>query len=108
MVKFFAKYCEPCTRTLPAAEQLHRKHPKVAFVGVSEDEYPSDAEELIASYGLSFPVIYDRGNVLAGRFRVTEMPATFVVDRAGIVRWVGGPGQSEDDLTAALAAVDAL
>ncbi len=103
VIKFFAKYCEPCKRTLPAAEKLHRKHPEVAFVGVSEDEYASDAQSLVQSYGLSFPVVHDQGNVLAGRFRVSEMPVTFVVDGQGVVQWVGGPGQDEDDLAAAIA-----
>ena len=104
VVKFFAKYCEPCKRTLPAAEALHRKHPEVAFVGISEDEYATDAQSLVQAYGLSFPVIHDQGNVLAGRFRVSEMPVTFVVDGQGVVQWVGGPGQDEDDLAAAIAA----
>lgn len=104
VIKFFAKYCEPCKRTLPAAQELHEKHPGVAFVGVSEDEYSSDAQALVQSYGLTFPVVHDQGNVLAGRFRVSEMPVTFVVDAQGVVQWIGGPGQGEDDLAAAIEA----
>lgn len=104
VVKFFAEYCEPCKRTLPAAEKLHQKHPNVAFLGISEDEYASQAQGMVDGFGLSFPVVHDKGNVLAGRFRVSEMPVTFVVDAAGIVQWVGGPGQGEDDLAAAIAA----
>lgn len=104
VIKFFAKYCEPCKRTLPAAQKLHQKHPEVAFVGVSEDEYASDAQALVQSYGLTFPVVHDQGNVLAGRFRVSEMPVTFVVDAQGVVQWVGGPGQDEEDLAAAIEA----
>jgi peroxiredoxin len=107
VIKFFAKYCEPCKRTLPAAQRLHEEHPEVAFIGVSEDESQSDAEALITSYGLSFPVVLDRGNVLAGRFRVSEIPVTFVIDAQGVVRWVGGPGQSEDDLARAVASLSA-
>jgi cytochrome c biogenesis protein CcmG/thiol:disulfide interchange protein DsbE len=104
VIKFFAKYCEPCKHTLPAAQKLHQKHPNVAFVGVSEDEYSSDAQALVSSYGLTFPVVHDQGNVLAGRFRVSEMPVTFVIDTQGVVQWVGGPGQNEDDLAAAIEA----
>jgi cytochrome c biogenesis protein CcmG, thiol:disulfide interchange protein DsbE len=104
VIKFFAKYCEPCKVTLPAAQKLHQKHPEVAFVGVSEDEYASDAQTLVDGYGLTFPVVHDQGNVLAGRFRVSEMPVTFVVDPQGVVQWIGGPGQDEDDLAAAIAA----
>jgi len=35
------------------------------------------------------------------------MPATFVADAHGVVRWVGGEGQTEDDLTRAVEAAAA-
>jgi len=105
VVKFFAEYCEPCKVTLPEAQSLSEKHADVVFVGVSEDEYEQKARDVATQYGLSFPIVHDRGNVLAGRFRVREMPATFVVDTTGVVRWVGGPGQHEGDLAKAISAV---
>ena len=40
-----------------------------------------------------------RDAVLSGRFRVRDLPATFVVSPEGKVRWVGGPDQNEDDLS---------
>ena len=49
----------------------------------------------------------DRGNVLAGRYRVTQMPVTFIVDAEGVVRWVGGPDQTEQELEQALRAIAA-
>ncbi|MBL0198206.1 MAG: TlpA family protein disulfide reductase [Myxococcales bacterium] len=104
VVKFFAKYCAPCTRTLPAVQALRERRPEIAVVGVSEDEHASDAAELVRTYALTFPVVLDSGNVLSGRFRVSSLPATFVIDSLGVVRWVGGAGQSDDDLARAVAA----
>ncbi len=105
VVKFFAEYCEPCKRTLPAAESLHRRHEEVAFIGISEDDSERTARDLIARYGLSFPVVLDRGQVLAGRYRVREIPVTFVMDARGVVRWVGGPEQTQSDLERAIEAI---
>ncbi len=102
VVKFFAQYCEPCRRTLPAAEKLHRDRPDVLVVGVSEDESPTAARALVAMHGLTFPVVHDAGNVLAGRFRVTAMPAAFVSGPGGNIAWVGGPEQREDALAQAV------
>ncbi len=48
--------------------------------------------------------MHDEGNVLSGRFRVSTMPTTFVADSTGVVRWVGGEGQTEDDLRRAIEA----
>jgi peroxiredoxin len=102
VVKFIAKYCVPCQRTLPAIERLHRDHPEVTIVGVSEDESEDDARSLVALYQLTFPIVHDQGNVLAGRYRVTALPVTFVVDAAGAVSWVGGPATTEGELTSAI------
>lgn len=104
VVKFFAEYCKPCQKTLPAAEALRRERPDVVFIGIAEDETRDKVLQQIAAYGLSFPVIHDRGNVLAGRFRVNEMPATFVVGKGGKVAWVGGEVQDEADLGRAVEA----
>ncbi len=98
VIKFFAKYCEPCTRTLPAAQRIHQRRGEVLFIGVSEDERASEAEEIARLYGLTFPVVHDRSNVLAGKFRVNELPVTFVSDRRGKIHHVLGPEQGEDAL----------
>ncbi len=105
VVKFFAEYCEPCKRTLPETQRLHEKYRDVSFIGVSEDERQEDAAGLVRAYGLSFPVILDRDNVLSGRFRVSQLPITFVIDAAGNVAWVGGPEQEENALELAIVSV---
>ena len=102
VIKFFAEYCVPCQRTLPAVERLRRARPDVAFVGVSEDDRAATAAAIVTKYGLSFPVLHDASKQLMETFRIRELPATFVVDRQGVVRWVAGPAQSERDLDEAL------
>ncbi len=104
LVKFFADYCQPCRTTLPAAERIHEEYPDVEFVGIDEDDTQETARDLARRYGLTFPVVHDPGNVLAGRFRVSAMPATFVADASGVVRWVGGEGQTEEELRQAVRA----
>jgi len=104
VVKFVAKYCQPCVRTLPAIEKLHAKHPEILIVGVSEDESEADARALVATYNLTFPIVHDNQQVLAARYRVSDLPVTYVLDGKGNVAWVGGPEKSEDDLVGAIEA----
>ena len=104
VVKFVAKYCEPCTRTLPAIERLHAKHPEIVIVAVSEDERESEARELVATYHLTFPMVHDNQQVLAARYRVRDLPVTYVLDGKGNVAWVGGSEKTEADLVAAIEA----
>jgi cytochrome c biogenesis protein CcmG, thiol:disulfide interchange protein DsbE len=104
VVKFFADYCEPCKATLVAAQHIHTTHPNAVFVGVDEDESADVAAAVASHFGLTFPVILDPSNVLSGRFRVRSIPMTFVADTGGTIRWVGGEGQTEDELRAAVEA----
>ncbi len=106
VVKFFAKYCAPCKKTLPAVQAFHERHPDVAIVGVSEDERAADAQELVSTYHLTFPVVMDSGNALSGRYRANVLPATFVIDSHGVVRWVGNGDHTDDDLVRAIAATN--
>ncbi len=107
VVDFFAAYCAPCQRALPAVERLARQRRDVVFVGVSLDDDAGLAMRQVARHRLTFPVVHDAGNALAGRFRVTNLPATFVIDGAGRIAWASGPGQSEGALDRAVAAVSA-
>lgn len=102
VVKFFAKYCKPCKKTLPEAQELSQQYGDVAFIGIAVDEYQKDVAEMIKTYNLTFPIVHDRGNVLAGRFRVTQLPATFVADASGQIRWVSIESSNEGDLEAAI------
>ena len=104
VVKFFAKYCEPCKQSLPWFQRFATRHPEVAVLGIDEDERESDARDVATTYGLRFPIVHDTGNALSGRFRVSDMPITFVADKKGRIRWVGGPEQTESDLEAAVSA----
>jgi thiol-disulfide isomerase/thioredoxin len=103
VVKFFAEYCAPCRRSLPELAQLAKKHPDVAFLGVSLDDDPARTLAQMRRYGLDFPVVHDAGRVMAGRFRVTYLPMVFVIRTDGQVGWVGGPEQPTDALRRVLA-----
>lgn len=107
LVKFFADYCQPCKETLPAAERVHEAYPDVTFIGVDEDESTETAQDVAHRYDLTFPVVHDAGNVLAGKFRVSSMPMTFVADATGTIRWVGAEGQTEGQLRQAVQAARA-
>jgi peroxiredoxin len=107
VIDFFAAYCRPCQRKLPELEALHRRQPGLSIVGVSLDETGDAALKSVGRHHLTFPVIHDAGNVLAGRLRVTELPISFVVDGSGRIRWVGGPDQPDDALDRAVAALTA-
>ncbi len=105
VVEFFAQYCKPCWKTLPQVERLAKSDSDLAVIGVGEDEFESETHSMAQKLGLSFPVLHDAGNTLAGRFRVGTLPTTLVLDRTGVVRWQARPGDGIDELRRAVSAV---
>jgi peroxiredoxin len=104
VVDFVAAYCTPCRRSLPGLQALQRRHPQLTVVGISLDDDAATARSLITRHALTFPVIHDPQRVLAGRFRVTELPASFVVDHRGRVTWAGGGDQPDGAVALAVEA----
>jgi peroxiredoxin len=102
VVDFFAEFCKPCLRTLPELEQLRQSRPDISIIGVAEDPDPETSQRLLQQLNLEFPVVYDREHVVAGRYRVAGLPATFVLDRTGIVRWVSNGAWQRAELEAVL------
>lgn len=105
VVEFFAWYCKPCWRALPEVAKLAADDEELLVVGFGEDEYLSATKAMVTQLGLRFPVVHDAGNVMAGRFRVREIPATLVLDETGVVRWQARSGDGVRELRRAIEAV---
>ena len=102
IVTFFSKQCLACERWTPAVELIGREERDVNVVGVAQDEFEADARDLVTNWRLSFPVVHDKGRAVSTRFGAGELPTTVLVDSVGIVRWVGGPAQTDADLRKAI------
>jgi thiol-disulfide isomerase/thioredoxin len=102
VVKFAANYCVPCKATLPALADVARTHPAMRVIVVAEDEREQDAQALAQASGAGLPFVHDAGNVLSARYRVADLPTTFVLDKQGNVFWVGGANADERAIDAAV------
>lgn len=102
IVTFFSKQCLACERFAPEIEMISREGSDVTAVGVSQDESEADTRGLVTTWRITYPVVHDKDRKLSTRFVVGELPTTLLLDQAGVVRWVGGPAQTEADLRQAL------
>ena len=60
--------------------------PDFEMLAVSADQSKRDVvERFVETYHLTFPVLPDPELQVAGRYRVTGYPETFVIDRNGVV-----------------------
>jgi len=90
LVDFWASWCGPCRQALPAYEALRKEYGARGFevIGVDVDQHPRDGETALKQLRLSYPQVPDAQGALAERYDVAGMPASYLLDRRGVVRRV--------------------
>jgi thiol-disulfide isomerase/thioredoxin len=89
VVDFWATWCAPCKSSFPQLESLSKKvGDKVEIVGISVDDEKTGIVEFAKETGATFPIGWDEGHSIAERWKVKNMPTTFIVDGSGSVRFI--------------------
>lgn len=90
VIDFFASWCGPCKQELPELEKLHRELAAsgVVFVGINIDRERQNAVEMVKRFGLTFKVLFDPEGKVAELYDPPKMPSTYVVDKAGVLRFL--------------------
>ncbi len=91
LVDFWASWCAPCKEELPELEKLYKKYQAKGFVivGVNIDEDAANMTKFLKGQKLSFTVVRDTpDHAVAGRYKPTKMPSSYLIDKKGIVRHV--------------------
>jgi len=89
VLNFWATWCTPCTLEMPTLEALWTRYRErgLTVVAVSVDR--GAPRDLIAPYvrslKLTFPILLDPEARTAGAWRVTSLPATFLIKPGGEV-----------------------
>jgi peroxiredoxin len=86
---FWNRGCGPCLQEMPNVEKLFRKLKEagVGLISITDDPPSDDLTKFIASKGVTYPVYYDTNREAALAFNVSGIPAHFVLDSAGQVRF---------------------
>ena len=88
LVNFWATWCKPCKEEMPAMQASYERLREQGFVvlAVNELEDVEKVAEHIKTHGHTFLVVMDHNNGVANRYGVVGLPASFLIDRQGIVR----------------------
>lgn len=96
VLDFWATWCPPCKRSLPALQQIHEAYADddtVRVLSVNTDISSARAAGLnnfMARGKLSFPVLLDApNNAVASRYRVKSIPTLVIIGPSGKVHHVG-------------------
>jgi cytochrome c biogenesis protein CcmG/thiol:disulfide interchange protein DsbE len=94
VLNFWASWCIPCKAEAKALEQAWGRYRSrgVVFLGVDFHDVTGDARRFVAAHRLTFPMVQDGAGDVTGRYGITQVPETYVLDRRGrVVSHLAGP-----------------
>ncbi|UCF09677.1 MAG: redoxin domain-containing protein [Candidatus Bipolaricaulota bacterium] len=106
LLDFWGAWCAPCRRSLPHLQGLYDSYGErgLVVVLVSTDESLNVAEQYLTTNGYTdFVCVWEEGgkraNPIVSLYEMTDkgIPRTFVLDRQGIIRYVGHPDHLSGD-----------
>ncbi|TYR72753.1 TlpA family protein disulfide reductase [Rossellomorea vietnamensis] len=84
LVNFWAAWCAPCTKELPALEAFNKASSGVEVISINID--PEDrAKEFAEKAGISFPVLLDADDKVNTEYGVISIPTTVLIDEEGFI-----------------------
>lgn len=86
LLNFWATWCSPCRKEMPAMERLHRAYRERGLVvlAVSQDAaLPEEVKRFAVSLGLTFPVWHDRESAAGRQYKIPGVPASYLVTHDG-------------------------
>ena len=89
LIDFWASWCAPCARSFPALDGLYREfHDQgLEVVAVNVDEDRRAAQAFLAKHPHVMPIGFDPKGSLPSAFHAEAMPASFLVDHSGVIRY---------------------
>lgn len=90
VINVWADWCAPCRREQPQLVRLADRYEDegVRFLGINYQDDRDAARAWIEEFGVQYPSLFDPSGRSAADLGFPALPDTYVVDRAGTIRWV--------------------
>lgn len=93
VLEFWATWCAPCLAALPHLNKLQtefRRDTTISFISMTSEQ-PDRVRKILSRFHFESAVVCDTTGKTEKEFGVTSIPATFIIDSKGNVRWKGLP-----------------
>ncbi len=90
IVNFWATWCTPCRKEMPDFQQVwdRYKDQGLQLYGINIGESKVGVADFRDKVGVNFPLLIDTKETVQSDYRILPLPATFFIDRNGIVQAV--------------------
>lgn len=88
---YWAGWCGPCRKEIPALKELYSKYSSkgVQFVSVAIGyrQTEEDVAKFAAAQQLPYVILWDKDNKVSEEWAVRSIPTNFVIDLDGVIRY---------------------
>jgi peroxiredoxin len=100
LVDFWATWCKPCVKSMPALDALYKKQSEkgLEVVGISIDEDAKKVPAFLKKKPMAYTIVIDDAKEPTwAAYKVRAVPALFLIDRKGqiVAQWRGEPKMKE-------------
>jgi cytochrome c biogenesis protein CcmG, thiol:disulfide interchange protein DsbE len=91
LLDVWASWCVPCKQELPMLDGIagRLRHKGVEILAVSVDQERENVVKFLRGHGKwSLTIAHDPRGEIADRLQPDKMPTSYIIDRAGIIRYV--------------------
>lgn len=91
LLNVWATWCHPCRTEIPELQAIHERYRPsgLELIGVSVDTDGTDdvIHQFVRDFKMTFPIWRDPDERISAQFFIVGVPATFLIDKAGVLRW---------------------
>ena len=101
LLKLWATWCTPCRMETPYLQAVYEENRDRGFeiVGISMDtgDAADDVAMFVDEFQVTYTILHDPTMQGMELYQVLGLPATFLIDREGVLRWMRYGPIPEDD-----------
>lgn len=88
VLNFWATWCVPCIKEMPEFQKIHQSSSEnnIEVVAINFSESKKKVEKYVQGRNLTFPILLDRFGNISGKYKVRNLPVTYIITPDGIIR----------------------
>jgi peroxiredoxin len=91
IINFWATWCGPCRSEVPALVKLRELYRdrglEVIGISLDDEEDREEVTKFVKSFEVNYPIVMGDLEALRAYGQIDSIPATFVIDRRGAIRY---------------------